>query len=119
MECPINTPVGLDEDTGTIHNAYGEIEIRTVYDLRIIDEQQELLKYIVQAINSHEKLVREIEPVLADMNTIKNILQESSTHNDSASIVRPVDCKCGFCLMETMICRSHIRLEQALEAEQK
>lgn len=63
MECPINTPVGLDEDTGTIHNAYGEIELRTVYDLGKIDEQQDLLKYIVTAINGYKKLVDNIKHI--------------------------------------------------------
>lgn len=57
-----------------------------------------------------EKEKEIIDEVLADMNTIKNILQESSPHNHEDAIVRPVNCKCGSCLMETMISRSYIKL---------
>lgn len=68
-------------------------------------------------VQSHDKLVEalKLDSVLSDLNTIKHVLEESSPHNQEASHIRPVDCKCGYCMMETMACRSHIKLEQAIK----
>ncbi len=55
---------------------------------------------------------KKIKDTLADLQTIKNILQESSPHEEiDGHHTRPVNCKCGYCLMETIATRSYMRLK--------
>ena len=57
--------------------------------------------------------IEEIKAVLRDWETIRNILEESSPHNEDVH-TRPVGCKCGYCFMETLAIRSQIKLEAVL-----
>lgn len=44
-----------------------------------------------------------INSILIDLNTLKNILHESSPHEFiDGKNSRPVNCKCGHCFMETL-----------------